>query len=65
MPFEEVEATLLLPGQEPRVVGRTDADSHGRVWFVIGTENVPPGRYDLHLRGLFSNLQAATGLRVE
>jgi hypothetical protein len=65
MPFEEVEATLLIPGYEPRIIGTTNADSHGRVWFSIGTESLPPGRYDVQLRGLFTNLQAAAGLRVE
>jgi hypothetical protein len=65
MPFEDVEATLLIPGQEPRVLHRTTADSHGRVWFSLGAEALPPGRYDVQLRGLLSNLQARAGLAVE
>jgi hypothetical protein len=65
LPFEEVEATLLLPGQEPRVLSSSTADSHGRVWLPIATENLPPGRYEVQLRGLLSNLKGVAGLRVE
>jgi hypothetical protein len=65
MPFEKVEATLLVPGQEPRVLSRSTADSHGRVWFYVGAESLPPGRYEVQLRGLLSNLQALAGLAVE
>lgn len=65
-PFEDVEATLIIPGTGPVDTGiSSTVNGEGRVWLEYASSDLPPGSYEFEVRGLFSNLTARTTFVIE